>query len=84
MQRVFKHDIGNLASAPTALSTPADSGAAAKLSAGAATGAAVAPVAMPATDRKVATDIAALLAGGKGIRDAIILTEILQRPEQRW
>lgn len=85
MQRVFKHDIGNLAGAPLRPSTPAaDSGPAGKVLSGTAAGAAVAPSVTPAADRKVAADIAALLARGKGIRDAVILTEILQRPEQRW
>lgn len=82
MQRVFKHDLGDAAGTAAGASPP-NLGPAANLAA-AATGAAVAPVATPSGDRKVAADIAALLAGGKGIRDAVILTEILQRPEQRW
>jgi hypothetical protein len=82
MQRVFKHDLGDTAGTAAGASPPSI-GPAANLAA-AATGAGVAPMVTPSGDRKVAADIAALLAGGKGIRDAVILTEILQRPEQRW
>jgi hypothetical protein len=82
MQRVFKHDLVDTAGTAAGSSTPS-SGPAANLAA-TATGVAVAPVVTLSADRKVAADIAALLAGGKGIRDAVILTEILQRPEQRW
>jgi hypothetical protein len=38
----------------------------------------------PTAARKAASDIAVFLAGRKNIRDAVILTEILQRPESRW
>ena len=38
----------------------------------------------PAIVRKQASNIALFLAGRKNIRDAIILNEILNRPEARW
>jgi len=84
MQRVFQHNVGSLKD--DALLTVSKIGGAAGKSAALpeTAAAAVAPVVRQLSDRKLAADIAALLAGGKGIRDAVILTEILQRPQDRW
>jgi hypothetical protein len=71
MQRVFQHDVGTLQSTATE-------------AIGAGEVAAAAPVARSSSANKPAADIALLLAGRKNIRDAIVLSEILQRPAQRW
>ncbi|HTQ38000.1 MAG TPA: hypothetical protein VMJ32_03180 [Pirellulales bacterium] len=88
MQRVFQHDLGNLkkeaagifeAAGATANAASAAVMAKANLAAaGAESGTA------PVATRKRTSDIALFLAGRKNMRDAIILTEILQRPEHRW
>jgi hypothetical protein len=85
MNKVFDHQVGSLK--PTALGMFEAAGAAA---ASAATDAANVVAAgaqtstAPVTIHKGASDIALFLAGKKNIRDAIILSEILQRPEGRW
>jgi hypothetical protein len=85
MQRVFQHDVGSLKdnnlSPGSRASVTGASSATGGMSPNAA--AAIAPVARQLNDRKLAGDIALLLAGRKGLRDAVILTEIFQRPE-RW
>jgi hypothetical protein len=85
MQKVFDHQLGSLK--PTALGMFEAAGAAA---ATAATDAATLVAAgdqtstAPVTIHKGASDIALFLAGKKNIRDAIILSEVLNRPESRW
>jgi hypothetical protein len=68
VKQVFSHQVGTL---PTA---PADSLAAQNRAAAAAAA---------ATGTRQTLPIAALLSGGN-LRNAIILNEILQRPEERW
>jgi hypothetical protein len=88
MDRVFQHDLGNLKKetggifeAAGAAANAASDAAAAKMTAAAAGAqAGTAPVATA----KRTSDIALFLAGRKNIRDAVILSEILQRPEHRW
>ncbi len=88
MDRVFSHDVSTLkpvplgvfeAAAASKREETATAAAAAKESAGGAQSAYA-----PSVNRKQASDIAPFLAGRKNIRDAIILNEILARPEARW
>lgn len=86
MQRVFEHDVGRLkddSAAAIGTGSPAGSGAAVSAAAPAAA-ASIAPVARQLANRKVPADIALLLANRRGMRDAVILKEILERPEYRW
>ena len=87
MDRVFQRDIGTLkpeagifevAAASAAAVTAATDANAAVAAAGSTTATA------PNTVRKGASDIALFLAGRNNIRDAVILSEILPRPEHRW
>jgi hypothetical protein len=88
MQRVFQRELGTLKTESagifeTAAATAADvtATALAKATASAAgSQSATAPVVV----RKGSTDISLFLAGRKNMRDAMILSEIMQRPEQRW
>lgn len=85
MDKVFDHKLGSLK--PTALGMFEAAGAAAAV---VATQAATANAAVaqsstaPVTIHKGASDISLFLAGKKNIRDAVILSEILKRPEDRW
>ncbi len=88
MNRVFSHDISSLKPAPLGVFEAA---AATKRAETATAAAAEKDFAgtnqsayAPAIARKQASDIALFLAGRKNIRDAIILNEILARPESRW
>jgi hypothetical protein len=88
MQRVFQHDLGSLKKetggifeAAGAASDAASAALAAK--AGAAAAGAQSGTAPTAVYQR-RNDIAVFLAGRKNVRDAIILSEILQRPEHRW
>lgn len=88
MSRVFDRGIGKLDKGPLGMFEAAGQNAAAA-SAAAATSATTAAggaesATAPIATFKVASNIALFLAGRKNIRDAIILTEILQRPEHRW
>jgi hypothetical protein len=85
---VFANDLSGLKPVPlgmfeaagaSAREATATANAAATVSAGGAQSAYA-----PAIVRKQANDIALFLAGRKNIRDAIILNEILSRPEARW
>jgi hypothetical protein len=88
MDRVFQHDLGNLKKetggifevAGAAAHAVTDAAAAKLTAAAAGAQSGTAPVATT----KRTSDIALFLAGRKNIRDAIILNEILQRPEHRW
>jgi hypothetical protein len=88
MQRVFQRELGTLKTESagifeTAAATAADvtATALAKATASAAgSQSATAPVVV----RKGSTDISLFLAGRKNMRDAMILSEIMQRPEHRW
>jgi hypothetical protein len=88
MQRVFQLDLGSLKKEPTGIFEAA--GAAAKAASAAVAAKATAAAAgaesgtAPVATQQRTSDIALFLAGRKNIRDAIILSEILQRPEQRW
>ncbi len=88
MQRVFQRELGTLktesagifeAAAATAAGVSATALAKATASA-AGSQTATAPTVV----RKGASDIALFLAGRKNMRDAIILSEIMKRPEDRW
>jgi hypothetical protein len=68
LKQTFAHQVGTLAPAP------ADSLAAQNRAAAAAAA---------ATGSKQTLPIAALLSGGN-LRNAVILNEIFQRPEDRW
>jgi hypothetical protein len=85
MQRVFQHGLGNLNPQPAGIFEAAAQAAAATASAtAAAAGAAAAgsqSAAAPAATKKGATDIALFLAGRRNVRDAVILSEILKRPQ---
>jgi hypothetical protein len=88
MDRVFQHGLGSLqkeasgifeaAGAAATAASDAVSAKATAAAAGAQSGTA------PVATHKRTSDIALFLAGRKNIRDAIILSEILQRPEHRW
>jgi len=85
MQRVFQHGLGNLKSEPAGIFEAAAASAAATASAAtvkadAAAGGKQTGTA-PVATQKGATDIALFLAGRKNIRDAVILSEILKRPQ---
>jgi hypothetical protein len=88
MDRVFSRDVSTLK--PSALGVFEAAGASAKAAHATADAAATASAAgnqsatAPSIARQHASDIALFLAGRKNIRDAIILTEILNRPEGRW
>jgi hypothetical protein len=88
MQRVFQHDLGTLKKAPTGIFEAAGAAASAESAAVSAKATAAAAGAQsgtaPVATHKRTSDIALFLAGRKNIRDAIILSEILQRPEHRW
>jgi hypothetical protein len=85
MQKVFDHDVGKLGSPALGLFEAAGAAAAAAATeAASATAGSAQSSAAPATVRKRTSDIALFLAGKKNIRDAVILTEILRRPEERW
>jgi hypothetical protein len=85
MQRVFQHGLGNLNPQPAGIFEVAAQAAAATASAAAVKTAAAAAgsqsAAAPAATKKGATDIALFLAGRKNVRDAVILSEILKRPQ---
>ena len=88
MARVFDRGVGKIEKGPLGMFEAAGQVAAAA-SAVAATSATTAAggaesATAPIATFKVASNIALFLAGRKNIRDAIILTEILQRPEHRW
>jgi hypothetical protein len=88
MQRVFAHDVSTLK--PATLGVFESAGAAARAESASAAAAEKKSAGdsqsayAPTTARKQASDIALFLAGRKNIRDAIILNEILSRPESRW
>jgi hypothetical protein len=88
MERVFQRDIGSLKPEPAGIFKDAAASAAAVTAA--ATAKAVSSAAgsesatAPETIHQGASDIALFLAGRKNIRDAVILSEILRRPEQQW
>lgn len=88
MQRVFEHGMGRHETGPLGVFESAGAAAAAAQAAAATSATTLAGGAQSATAptavRKSAGNIALFLAGRKNIRDAIILTEILQRPEHRW
>ncbi|HEY2761488.1 MAG TPA: hypothetical protein VGI75_12115 [Pirellulales bacterium] len=87
MERVFQRDLVTLkpvagifeAAAASAAAATADTDAKAVVAAAGSTTATA-----PNTIRQSSSDIALFLAGRKNIRDAVILSEILQRPVQRW
>lgn len=85
MQRVFEHGLGNLNPQPAGIFEVAAQAAAATASAAAVKTAAAAAgsqsASAPAATKKGATDIALFLAGRKNVRDAVILSEILKRPQ---
>ncbi|HEY2881773.1 MAG TPA: hypothetical protein VGJ15_05055 [Pirellulales bacterium] len=71
MDRVFKHDVGNLppgSEAEVVLTVATDE----------------APAAKDSGKRKAAREIAVLLSDRKNIRNTIVLNEIISRPEHRW
>jgi hypothetical protein len=85
MQRVFQHGLGSLKSEPAgifeaAAATAAATASAATVKADAAAGGKQTGTA-PVATQKGASDIALFLAGRKNIRDAVILSEIIRRPE---
>jgi hypothetical protein len=88
MQRVFQHDLGTLPKEASGIFEAAGAAANAATAALAAKASAAAAGAesgtAPVATYKHRSDIALFLAGRKNMRDAIILTEILQRPEHRW
>jgi hypothetical protein len=88
MQRVFQHELGSLKKEATGIfeaAGAAASAASADVSAKATAAAAGAQSGTaPVATHKRTSDIALFLAGSKNIRDAVILSEILQRPEHRW
>jgi hypothetical protein len=85
MDRVFNHDVSTLK--PSALGVFEAAGAAAKtatadaLAAATTAAAGVQSATTTGVIRKQASDISLFLAGRKNMRDAIILSEILKRPE---
>jgi hypothetical protein len=85
MQRVFQHGLGNLNPQPAGIFEAAAKAAAASASADAVKTAAAAAgsqsAAAPTATKKGATDIALFLAGRRNVRDAVILSEILKRPQ---
>ncbi len=88
MQRVFEHGVGKLKEGPPGMFEAAGAAAAAAtaaaLTSATASAAGAETATAPIATHKAASNIALFLAGRKNIRDAIILTEILQRPEYRW
>ncbi len=88
MQRVFDRDVGKLKEGPLGMFEAAGAAAAAAsaaaLTSATASAAGAETATAPVATRKAASNIALFLAGRKNIRDAIILTEILNRPEHRW
>lgn len=85
MQKVFDHNVGNLQSATLGVFEAAGAAAAAAATEAANVAAAGAQSSTaPSTIHKRTSDIALFLAGKKNIRDAVILSEILRRPEDRW
>jgi hypothetical protein len=88
MQRVFQHGLGNLNPEPAGIFEAAAATAAANASAATVRAAAAAggkqTGTAPVATQKGASDISLFLAGRKNIRDAVILSEILKRPEERW
>jgi hypothetical protein len=85
MQKVFDHDVGKLKPAAMGMFEAAGAAAAAVATQAASAAAAGAQSSTaPSTVRARTSDIALFLAGKKNIRDAIVLTEILRRPEERW
>jgi hypothetical protein len=88
MQRVFQRELGTLKTESAgifeaAAATAADISATA-LAKATASAAGSQSATAPTVARKGSSDIALFLAGRKNMRDAIILSEIMQRPEQRW
>jgi hypothetical protein len=83
MQRVFQHGLGNLNPQPAGIFEAAAQAAAATAAATAAPASAAGSqsAAAPAATKKGATDIAVFLAGRRNVRDAVILSEILKRPQ---
>jgi hypothetical protein len=88
MERVFRPDLGSLKKDTSGIFEAAGAAAQAASAAVAAKATAAAAGAesgtAPVATHKRTADIALFLAGRKNIRDAIILNEILLRPEQRW
>jgi hypothetical protein len=88
MQRVFEHDVGKMKSGALGVFEAAGASAAqasaAAATAATATAAGSESATAPMATRKTSSNIAVFLAARKNIRDAVILTEILQRPEHRW
>lgn len=82
MDRVFSKDLGTLKTSSAGIFETA---AAASVAAGMAAADPNRPsTAAPQTAKKAAHDIALFLANRNNIRDAVILSEILDRPEHRW
>jgi hypothetical protein len=82
MSRVFDRDVSKLKSAVGMFEAAGATAKAASLAAGtAAANAAQQSSTAPNVARKQLSDIALFLAGRKNIRDAVILSEIMKRPE---
>jgi hypothetical protein len=88
MERVFNRDLGNLKTASGGTGGIFETAAAASVAAGVAATPTADPnnrsASAPQTTKKAAADIAVFLASRKNARDAIILSEIINRPEHRW
>ncbi len=70
LKQVFGHDVSQLAKKPGESAAPP--------------GLAETPAAAPAAPAPALAALLALLGDAEGIRQAIVLNEILQRPEERW
>lgn len=79
MARVFSHEIGTLKTTAPGIFTPAAAAAVPAMTAETSRSA-TAPVVV----RKAVSDIAMFLTTRRNLRDAVILSEILRRPEDRW
>lgn len=75
---VFDHRVGSLSQTPASVATSNVTPAPEESSGTQATGDATAPTG------RVASDLFARLRSPQGMRDAIVLREILERPDQRW
>ncbi|MCC7083983.1 MAG: hypothetical protein IT427_03125 [Pirellulales bacterium] len=84
MQKVFDHDVGNLKSTMGVFEAAGAAAAAITAQAASDSASEAQSSKAPKTIRKRTSDIALFLAGKKNIRDAVILSEILRRPEDRW
>jgi hypothetical protein len=82
VRNVFEHRIGSLADTTRQATTSA--GSAAEAEQQAATATARDPVAASASAAASGLDIAAVLRDPKSVRQAVVLSEILNRPEHRW